>query len=288
MKHRCIGGIAAVLLLLVSCGESTTPQASPETPVAVAAFPMTITDDDGVEVTIPAEPERIVTFAPSMTEIVFALGLGDRLVGVSGPVRRLPGGSEGHRGGRRRRRLRRRPDDREGRLARARPVPDDPRRRPVEAAPAGPRHPGRHPARGHARRSPRRHRDGRRAHGRAGGSGRPRDADGRGRGRDHGERGVDGARVVLLRGLLPAAHDRRPEHVHLRPAGAGRLRSGDRGGEVRLPGVVGGRARGRRSRGVLRDAGVREERRGGREAARVRRDPRDRGRPGGRSSTATW
>lgn len=90
MKHRCIGGIAAVFLLLVSCGESTTPQASPETPSPVAAFPMTITDDDGAEVTIPAEPERIVTFAPSMTEIVFALGLGDRLVGVSGPFDDYP------------------------------------------------------------------------------------------------------------------------------------------------------------------------------------------------------
>jgi iron complex transport system substrate-binding protein len=90
MKHRCIGGIAAVLFLLVSCGETTTPQASPETPSPVAAFPMTITDDDGAEVTIPAEPERIVTFAPSMTEIVFALGLGDRLVGVSGPFDDYP------------------------------------------------------------------------------------------------------------------------------------------------------------------------------------------------------
>jgi iron complex transport system substrate-binding protein len=54
------------------------------------AFPLTITDDDGVEVTIDAEPERIVTFAPSATEIVFALGLGDRLVGVSGPFDDYP------------------------------------------------------------------------------------------------------------------------------------------------------------------------------------------------------
>ena len=91
MVHRRIGGIAAVLFLLLgSCGESTAPQAPPETPSPASAFPMTITDDDGVEVTIAEEPDRIVTFAPSMTEIVFELGLGDRLVGVSGPFDDYP------------------------------------------------------------------------------------------------------------------------------------------------------------------------------------------------------
>jgi len=79
----------SVLLLLVgvSCksDEPVRERPSPE-----AAFPLTVTDDDGVEVTLPAEPKRIVTFAPSNTEIVFALGLGDRVVGVSGDFDNYP------------------------------------------------------------------------------------------------------------------------------------------------------------------------------------------------------
>ena len=40
--------------------------------------------------TVDAEPQRIVTFATSITEIVYALGLGDLLVGVSGPFDDFP------------------------------------------------------------------------------------------------------------------------------------------------------------------------------------------------------
>ena len=91
MVHCFVGGIAAVLLLLASCGETAPPPSGPtDSPSPAVAYPMTITDDDGVEVTIDAEPQRIVTFAPSMTEIVYALGRGDRLVGVSGPFDDYP------------------------------------------------------------------------------------------------------------------------------------------------------------------------------------------------------
>ena len=46
-----------------------------------ATFPLTVVDDEGTEVTIAASPERIISLSPSITETVFALGAGDRLVG---------------------------------------------------------------------------------------------------------------------------------------------------------------------------------------------------------------
>ena len=45
--------------------------------------PGTFTDDLGREVNIDKVPQRIVSLAPSHTEILFALGLGDRVVGVT-------------------------------------------------------------------------------------------------------------------------------------------------------------------------------------------------------------
>jgi iron complex transport system substrate-binding protein len=83
-------GVLTLALGLSGCGGKTPPRtSSPGSPATVTgspapAFPITLTDDDGVAVTLAAAPERIITFAPSNTEIVFALGLGDRLVGVSG------------------------------------------------------------------------------------------------------------------------------------------------------------------------------------------------------------
>lgn len=46
-------------------------------------YPVTITDDASRTVVVKAEPKRIVSLAPANTETLFALGLGDRVVGVT-------------------------------------------------------------------------------------------------------------------------------------------------------------------------------------------------------------
>jgi iron complex transport system substrate-binding protein len=48
---------------------------------APAAFPVTVTDDEGTTVEIAAEPEVIVSLTPATTETLFALGIGHRVAG---------------------------------------------------------------------------------------------------------------------------------------------------------------------------------------------------------------
>ena len=50
---------------------------------ARSGFPVTETDAMGVSVTLDRAPRRIVSLAPSTTECAFAVGLGDRIVGVT-------------------------------------------------------------------------------------------------------------------------------------------------------------------------------------------------------------
>lgn len=53
-------------------------QNDPSTP-----WPRNIQDDQQQAVIIQSPPERIVSLAPSNTEVLFALGLDDRIVGVT-------------------------------------------------------------------------------------------------------------------------------------------------------------------------------------------------------------
>src|SRR6185312_11605426 len=71
-------------LALSGCATATTaavPSPTPDGPVTV--------DNCGTSVTFDAAPERVVTIKSTSTEMLLALGLGDRIVGTAfqdGPV----------------------------------------------------------------------------------------------------------------------------------------------------------------------------------------------------------
>lgn len=44
---------------------------------------VSVTDDDGKTVTLPYPAQRIISFSPHLTEMLYAIGAGDRLVGVT-------------------------------------------------------------------------------------------------------------------------------------------------------------------------------------------------------------
>lgn len=49
---------------------------------AATKYPLTVTDDLGRSVTLKSEPRRIVAMLPSHTEVLFAIGAGEKLVGI--------------------------------------------------------------------------------------------------------------------------------------------------------------------------------------------------------------
>jgi iron complex transport system substrate-binding protein len=90
--------IAALVLVVAGCsGAGSTPSPSPvpssvattaapttapsDSPTPAAAFPTTLTDDEGTVVEIAEEPEVILSLTPATTETLFALGVGDRIAG---------------------------------------------------------------------------------------------------------------------------------------------------------------------------------------------------------------
>lgn len=67
---------------------STLPTDAP--PTSAPAFPVTLTDDEGTDVTLVSEPKKIVSLTPDTTETLFAIGAGSRVVGKVEDVANFP------------------------------------------------------------------------------------------------------------------------------------------------------------------------------------------------------
>lgn len=97
--YRLLLAMLLVLGVLAACGnqveqeanentgenkeEVTENEEKEETNQPEDAFPVTIEDARGEKIVLDKEPEKIISLIPSNTEIVFALGKGDALVGAS-------------------------------------------------------------------------------------------------------------------------------------------------------------------------------------------------------------
>jgi iron complex transport system substrate-binding protein len=89
--------LSVALALLAGCGATPAATAVPATPTAykavpptaptaapaAAVFPLTVTDAVARSVTLKALPQRIVSLSPAATEMLFAAGAGNQVVGVT-------------------------------------------------------------------------------------------------------------------------------------------------------------------------------------------------------------
>jgi iron complex transport system substrate-binding protein len=101
LRAPWLAALLAIVLAACSTGAggptSSIGSASPSAPLgtssasasptaSAAAFPLTLTDDDGTKVELEAEPDTIVSLTPAVTETLFALGVGDRIAGKAQDV----------------------------------------------------------------------------------------------------------------------------------------------------------------------------------------------------------
>jgi iron complex transport system substrate-binding protein len=71
-----------MVAVLISGCTSAPPGGNSTAQTDSVDYPVTVTDDLGRTMTFTAPPQRIVSLAPSNTEILYGLGLGDRVVGA--------------------------------------------------------------------------------------------------------------------------------------------------------------------------------------------------------------
>ena len=86
MRFRLAPILAVLLLVASACGAASAPAPSQLATATASApavpYPVTVTDFQNRSVTVPKRPERIVSIGPSITEFLYALGAGPRVVGA--------------------------------------------------------------------------------------------------------------------------------------------------------------------------------------------------------------
>jgi len=90
--HKWLIALLMIVGIIAGCSDGTDENATEPKDDATTEvteetedvdFPQAVLDASGEEVVLEEEPEKIVSIMPSNTEIAFALGLGEKMVGVS-------------------------------------------------------------------------------------------------------------------------------------------------------------------------------------------------------------
>ena len=78
-----VGPSPTAVIAAAATGTPLPASLAPSPSPSAAAYPLSLKDDEGTAVTIPARPTRIVSLTPATTEILFAVGAGPRVKGVT-------------------------------------------------------------------------------------------------------------------------------------------------------------------------------------------------------------
>ena len=78
-----VGPSPTAVIAAAATGTPLPASLAPSPSPSAAAYPLSLKDDEGTAVTIPARPNRIVSLTPATTEILFAVGAGPRVKGVT-------------------------------------------------------------------------------------------------------------------------------------------------------------------------------------------------------------
>lgn len=92
MKKKFYTAIIMLIFIasLTACAQSQTPEQSPQTTEQNEA-PLQTVDRAGNEITIPKEINKIISMSPSNTEILVALGFGDKIIAADTYSKDIPG-----------------------------------------------------------------------------------------------------------------------------------------------------------------------------------------------------